>query len=100
MAASYVARALGQVIGIGISAPLQQVLLARDLSSRLEGMVPESTIRALIQEPLNVLPGLDLATQLQARLAYMTSLRAVFGLTIVMGIVTTILCLTVRGKKL
>ena len=100
MAASYVARAMGQVIGIGLSAPLQQVFLSKDLYKRLTGRVDDSIIQALIQEPLNVLSKLEVSIQIQARLAYMTSIRAVFGFTIVTGVLTTVLCLAIKAKKL
>lgn len=100
MAASYVARALGQVIGIGLSAPLQQAVLSKDLHSRLAGLVDEDTLQGLIQEPLTILPMLDLATRTQVRLSYMTSIQAVFGFTIVLGVFSTALSVCIKGKRL
>ena len=44
VAASFVARAMGNVIGIGLSAPLQQVVLAIDLRHRLSTLVDDPRI--------------------------------------------------------
>ena len=99
ISACYLFRAIGQVIGVAIAAAIQQSILLSSLRSRLEGY-PESLIRSIIQEPASVIPHLDNSVQLQARLAYLTSIEYVFAFVVVGGIGLTAICIALRAHSL
>lgn len=99
ISACYLFRAIGQVLGVSLAAAIQQSVLSRALVMRLPNE-SATLIRSIIQEPARVLPLLDGAVQLEARLAYLTSIRAVFLWVVLGGTVLTLLCVLMRGYKL
>ncbi|WWC63940.1 uncharacterized protein I303_106546 [Kwoniella dejecticola CBS 10117] len=98
ISACYLSRALGQVIGLSISACIQQIVLFSSLTSRFPDNM--ELVRQLIQEPSEILPTLDPLSSLQAKLAYLDSIRSVFVFVILGGICLSAVSLSVRGKRL
>ncbi|WWC73009.1 uncharacterized protein I206_106974 [Kwoniella pini CBS 10737] len=98
ISACYLSRALGQVIGLSISACIQQIILFSSLSSRFPNNI--ELVQKIIQEPSEILPLLDPIMNLQAKLAYLDSIRSVFIFVILGGISLSVVCLSVRGKRL
>ncbi|WRT69156.1 uncharacterized protein IL334_006140 [Kwoniella shivajii] len=98
ISACYLFRALGQVIGLSISACIQQTILLSSLTKRIPG--DTGLIRKIIQEPAEILPLLNETLRLQARLAYLDSIRGVFGFVVLGGVALTMVCLAIRGKRL
>ena len=99
ISAAYLFRAIGQVIGVSAAGAIQQSILHRSLSSRLEGY-PEALIQSIIQEPAKVVPYLEPGAQLQAKLAYLSSIRGVFSFTIAGGVALTAICIAIRPHPL
>lgn len=99
ISACYLFRAIGQVVGVAIAAAIQQFILLQSLTSRLEGY-PEGLIHSIIQEPASVIPKLDSWVQLQAKLAYLASIEAVFGFVVLGGVGLTAVCLALRAHHL
>ncbi|KAK1922622.1 major facilitator superfamily domain-containing protein [Papiliotrema laurentii] len=99
IAAAYLFRAIGQVIGVAIAASIQQSILSTQLLRRLQDQ-PADLIRAIIQEPATVIPGLEPTVKLQARMAYLRSVEGVFGFVTATGICLTMACLCIRAKRL
>ncbi|WVR08976.1 hypothetical protein IAU60_006035 [Kwoniella sp. DSM 27419] len=101
ISACYLFRAIGQVVGVSISASIQQSILQSSLTSRLEGQPnTDELIRRIVQEPAEILPKLSDALKWQARLAYLDSIRGVFGFVVAGGVALSLVCLAVRGKRL
>ncbi|KAL7421302.1 hypothetical protein Q5752_004187 [Cryptotrichosporon argae] len=98
ISACYLSRALGQVLGVSLSAATQQLVLGSALRARIPD--DPGVVRALIDEPARFLPTLDAATQRAARAAYLASVDAVFALCVAGGVVLTGLCIAVRAQKL
>lgn len=99
ISACYLFRAIGQVIGVAIAAAIQQSLLLSSLLKRLPTSSPE-LIHSIIQEPARVIPMLDAGVQLEAKLAYLTSIRGVFGFVIGGGVLLSMVCLGIRARPL
>jgi hypothetical protein len=99
ISACYLFRAIGQVIGVAIAAAIQQSILLSSLHSRLEGY-PDSLIRSIIQEPASVIPKLEAGVQLQAKLAYLSSIQGVFAFVVIDGVALTAICVALRAHKL
>ncbi len=99
ISACYLFRAIGQVIGVAIAAAIQQSVLLRSLYSRLEGY-PDSLIHSIIQEPASVIPTLEGWVQLQARLAYLSSIEATFAFVVAGGVALTAICIAIRAQPL
>ena len=99
ISAGYLFRAIGQVIGVAIAAAIQQSILLRSLCSRLEGS-SDSFIHSIIQEPATVIPRLDATLQLQARLAYLTSIEGVFVYVVAGGVALTAISIAIRPQPL
>ncbi|WVW79459.1 hypothetical protein I302_101428 [Kwoniella bestiolae CBS 10118] len=98
ISACYLARALGQVCGLSISACIQQTILLSSLTSRIPGNT--KLVQKIIQEPAEILPLLSERLKIQAKLAYLDSIRSVFGFVVVGGVCLSVVCLSVRGKRL
>ncbi|WVQ63809.1 uncharacterized protein L199_001964 [Kwoniella botswanensis] len=98
ISACYLARALGQVCGLSISACIQQTILLSSLTSRIPDDL--DSVRKIIQEPAEILPVLSESLKLQAKLAYLDSIRSVFAFVVCGGVGLSIVCLSLRGKKL
>lgn len=99
ISACYLFRSLGQVLGVAISAAIQQSVLVQSLTKRLPNETPE-LIRQIIQEPSSIIPHLAAEVQMQARLSYLESIRGVFGFVVVGGVVLSGICLGVRARPL
>ncbi|CAD6577469.1 MAG: hypothetical protein TREMPRED_001957 [Tremellales sp. Tagirdzhanova-0007] len=99
ISAAYLFRAIGQVIGVSAAGAIQQSILHRSLSSRLENY-PEALIHSIIQEPAKVIPYLEAGAQLQAKLAYLSGIRGVFTFTIIGGVALTAICISIRAHPL
>jgi len=99
ISACYLFRSIGQVVGVAIAAAIQQFVLLRSLNSRLEGY-PESLIDSIIQEPASVIPLLEAAVQLQAKLAYLNSIQGVFAFVVVGGVALSAVCVALRAHPL
>ncbi|OCF35647.1 hypothetical protein I316_02702 [Kwoniella heveanensis BCC8398] len=102
ISACYLFRAIGQVIGVSIAASIQQSVLMSSLSNRLssDGKPDADLISKIIQEPAEIFPYLSDAVKWQARLAYLDSIRGVFGFVVAGGMLLSVVCLGVRGRKL
>ncbi|ODO09551.1 hypothetical protein I350_03154 [Cryptococcus amylolentus CBS 6273] len=98
ISACYLFRAIGQVIGVAISSAIQQSILISSLSSRFSSN--PDLVRKLIQEPAEIMPLLGVEEAWEARLAYLDSIRGVFGFVVIGGIALTGVCIMIRGRKL
>ncbi|KAK8843992.1 hypothetical protein IAR55_006785 [Kwoniella newhampshirensis] len=98
ISACYLSRAIGQVIGVAISASIQQSILLKSLTSRFP--TDPTLVRRLIQEPSAMLPLLNARDAWEAKLGYLDSIRGVFGFVVSGGIVLSVVCLFIRGKRL
>jgi hypothetical protein len=99
VSAGYLFRAIGQVIGVAIAAAIQQSVLLKQLSHRLEAY-PAELIHSIIQEPASVVPTLEPFVQMQARLAYLVSIQGVFAWVVASGVALSCVCLALRAKPL
>lgn len=84
---------------MAIAAAIQQAVLARSLSERLEGTSPD-LINRIIQEPATVIPHLEEWIQVEAKLSYLESVDSVFIFIGVMGVMLSGVCLVLRGRPL
>ncbi|EIW67182.1 hypothetical protein TREMEDRAFT_64422 [Tremella mesenterica DSM 1558] len=103
MSALYLFRALGQVLGVAVSAAIQQSILLSSLTTRLSG-IPSGEgmklIHEIIEQPTSVIPHLNEWTAIQARQAYLESIEGVFGIVVLAGVALTIVCLGVKARPL
>ena len=99
VSACYLFRAVGQVIGVAGAAAIQQSVLSKQLSTRLAGY-PAEVIRAIIQDPAGTVKTLEPWTRMQAQLAYLGSIQAVFAWVVALGVVLTAVCLSIRAHPL
>ena len=99
VSACYLFRAIGQVIGVAGAAAIQQSVLSKQLSTRLAGY-PTDVIRAIIQDPAGTVESLEPWTRMQAKLAYLGSIQAVFAWVVAFGVVLTAVCLSIRAHPL
>lgn len=109
-------RAIGQVLGVSISAAIQQSILLASLHSRLGSIHGVTNLDGLIwdivEAPTTVLPqlgslgsdgphaGWGKLAEAAARLAYMDSLRGVFGFVLVGGVLMTGFCIAIRPQPI
>lgn len=99
ISACYLFRAIGQVLGVAISASLQQSVLASSLASRL-GDQSSEVISRIVDEPTVVIPTLDAIVRLQAKLSYLDSFDAAFYFAGAGGLVLTLCCMFMRAYPL
>ncbi|ODO06051.1 hypothetical protein L198_01280 [Cryptococcus wingfieldii CBS 7118] len=86
------------IVGVAISSAIQQSILISSLSSRFPSN--PDLVRKLIQEPAEIMPLLGVEDAWEARLAYLDSIRGVFGFVVIGGIALTGVCIMIRGRKL
>nr|XP_031858907.1 uncharacterized protein CI109_005727 [Kwoniella shandongensis]KAA5525979.1 hypothetical protein CI109_005727 [Kwoniella shandongensis] len=98
ISACYLYRSFGQVLGVAISASIQQSLLLKSLSARFP--TDPTLVQKLIQEPSQIIPLLKEADAWQARLGYLDSIRGVFAFVVAGGALLSVLCFFIRGKRL
>lgn len=84
---------------MAIAAAIQQAILARSLSERLSGVAPDLVDR-IIQEPATIIPRLEDWMQVEAKLSYLESVDGVFGFIVVLGVVLSGVCISLRAHSL
>lgn len=98
ISAAYLFRAIGQVVGVGISASIQQSVLYSQLASRLHG--DKDLVWEIIQEPMAFLPRLSPLVREDVKVAYLRSVQGVFGFVAMTGFCLSAVCLCIRAKRI
>ena len=99
VSACYLFRAIGQVIGVAVAAAIQQSVLSQQLYSRLSDY-PNDLIRSIIQDPAGVVERLEPWVRIQAKLAYLGSVQAVFGFVVATGVMLTAVSIGMKAHPL